>query len=97
MTLPDFLEFQWDKGNLNKSLAKHGVSSEEAEEAFLDLDKRVSRDSFHSKNESRWKLLGKTRKGRLLFVVFTLRRKRIRVISARGINRKEVSFYEKKA
>jgi len=40
--------------------------------------------------------MGKTKQGRLLFVVFTIRRKKIRIISARDTNRKEELLYEKK-
>ncbi len=40
--------------------------------------------------------MGKTKQGRLLFVVYTIRNKKIRVISARDLNKKrEIDLYEK--
>ncbi|MCF6356545.1 MAG: BrnT family toxin [Draconibacterium sp.] len=49
----------------------------------------------HSQKESRWYLLGRTDSEKLLFVVFTVRNKLIRVISARDMNKKErVIYYE---
>ena len=45
--------------------------------------------------EVRYAALGKTYGSRLLTVVFTVRSKRIRVISARPMSRREREFYEK--
>jgi uncharacterized DUF497 family protein len=44
--------------------------------------------------EMRYAALGKTYGSRLLAVVFTIRSKRIRVISARPMSRKERKLYE---
>jgi uncharacterized DUF497 family protein len=49
----------------------------------------VSSDVRHSKSEKRYYALGQTATGRRLFVVFTVRRKLIRVISVRDMNRNE--------
>ena len=87
--LPHPISFEWDAGNKDKNLLKHGVSNEECEEVFFDPGKRMAKDTVHSGKEARYILLGGTLKGRSLFVVFTLRRDRIRVISARNLNRKE--------
>ena len=53
------------------------------------------RDPLHSADEERFILLGKTKKGRLLFLVFTKRAKKLRIISARSVNKKEARLYEK--
>ncbi|MBI4096553.1 MAG: BrnT family toxin [Candidatus Levybacteria bacterium] len=90
------LEFEWDKGNIDKP-KKHGVTIDEAEEAFFDDNKAVFNDWQHSKKEKRATLLGKTRSERLLNITFTIRRKKIRIITARDINKKEVQLYEKTA
>jgi uncharacterized DUF497 family protein len=58
-------------------------------EPLLVLD-----DLKHSTTEKRWAAFGKTDAGRLLTVVFTIRGKLIRVISARDMHRKERAFYE---
>lgn len=39
----------------------------------------------------------KTRQARLLYLVFTIRNGKVRIISARDINKKEVHLYEKAA
>jgi len=94
--LEDNFEFDWDRGNIGKN-KKHDVEDKEAEEVFFNGYKFIFKDKLHSKKEERLRILGKTKRGRLLFVVFTKRRKRIRIISARDINKKEVYLYEKKA
>ncbi|OQY65517.1 hypothetical protein B6D29_03740 [Microgenomates bacterium UTCPR1] len=91
------LEFEWDKGNIDKNWLKHNVTDKEAEEVFIDKRKFIFRDKIHSGKEERFRILGKTKAGRLLFIVFTIRKHKVRVISARDINRKEVFLYEKKA
>lgn len=90
------LAFDWDKGNITKNL-KHGVQDKEAEEPFLDKNKAIYKDPLHSKTEERYILIGKTKKKRLLYTVFTMRSRKVRIISARDINKKEVKFYEKAA
>lgn len=88
-------EFDWDKGNIGKN-EKHDVKDQEAEEIFLDEDKVILKDILHSDDEERFIVLGKTKKGRLLYVVFTKRDKKTRIISARKLNKKEVYLYEKR-
>ncbi len=90
-------EFAWDSGNSEKP-KKHGLTLEETEETFFDKNKIVFDDWRHSsEKEKRATLLGKTRKGLLLNVTFTVRENKIRVITARRINKKEVYLYEKRA
>lgn len=89
-------EFEWDKGNSEKP-KKHGLTTEETEEAFFDDNKVVFRDWEHSTTERRITLLGKTKKDKLLNITYTVRKNKIRVITARPINRKEVPLYEKTA
>lgn len=91
------IEFFWDKGNIDKNWGKHRVTNRECEEIFYDKKKKISKDVLHSGKEGRFILLGKTKTGRLLYLVFTIRNKKIRVISARDINKKEVPLYEKTA
>jgi uncharacterized DUF497 family protein len=91
----EIIGFDWDERNLDKSYQKHGISPEESEEVFLDENLKVLPDFKHSQKEKRLIALGKTFKGKILFVVFTIRRKKIRVISARSANKKERKYYEK--
>ena len=81
--------FEWDAHNRDKNLVAHGVTNEACEEAFFDPDKKILEDMVHSQNEPRYILIGSTNQKRLLFIVFTLRRSKIRVISARDLNKKE--------
>ena len=87
--------FEWDKGNQNKNWKKHKVTDKECEEAFADLYLKVAKDVFHSKQEPRFILIGKVGKERILYIVFTMRSEKIRVISARDLNKKERKLYEK--
>jgi len=91
--IKDSFEFEWDKGNIEKN-KKHKVEDREAEEVFLDEGKVILKDKLHSQKEERFIVLGKTKKNRLLYLVFTKRKKKIRIISARNINKKEVLLYE---
>ena len=85
--------FEWDKGNESKITSRHGVTPLEAEEAFFNFNLTYY-DSLHSHTESRYHLLGQTNDGRILFIVFTIRRQKIRVISARAANEKERRIYD---
>ncbi len=91
--LKDIQGFEWDEGNSGKSENKHGITDREAEEIFFNKPLIVGR-SLKGEPELRYAALGKTYGSRLLAVVFTLRSKRIRVISARHMSRKERMLYE---
>jgi uncharacterized protein len=88
--------FDWDDGNRLKSAEKHSVSAAEAEQVFSDAQLIVVEDVKHSQVEPRYHAMGRTTDGRLLHITFTLRDDgtRVRVISARDVNRKERAVYE---
>lgn len=88
--------FQWDAGNSRKSLTKHRVTTQEAEELFADPYLHVLEDPPHSSAERRWKAFGTTATLRFLTASFTVRGSLLRVISARPMNRKERAIYEQK-
>ena len=94
--LDQFHGFEWDKGNQDKNFLKHQVTKEECEETFFDPHKRLLR-KLELEIEERYLLIGMTRSQRLLFVVFTLRRGKARVISARDLNKRERALYEERA
>jgi len=89
------VQFLWDKGNIDKNLIKHKVSNKECEEVFFDNKKKILKDKVHSGKEIRYLIIGITKRKRILFIVFTIRLKKIRIISARDLNKKEIKFYEK--
>jgi len=96
LDLRNIVRFEWDKGNFEKSYKKHGVLSNEAEEIFLDEEILILEDTEHSKQEERFEAIGKIIKGRILFLAFTVRKDKMRIISARTANEKERRLYEKK-
>ncbi len=85
--------FDWDVGNATKNWARHAVSRSECEQLFFHAPLVLAPDALHSQHEDRWFALGHKDAGRLLFVVFTLREFRIRVISARPMSRREREVY----
>ena len=86
--------FEWDAGNSEKHWRRHEVRQVEAEEALLNRPFVLDLDVKHSRDEPRYIALGRTDTLRLLTVVFTVRGKRIRVISARPMNKKERKIHE---
>lgn len=86
--------FEWDEGNIKKNWEKHRVSHIECEEIFFNSPIIIKKDTPHSTSEDRYFILGKTDIDRLLFVVFTVRGIKIRIISARDMNGKERRVYE---
>jgi uncharacterized DUF497 family protein len=89
--------FEWDAGNSRKSVDKHGVRNTEAEQVFFGEPLLLLEDARHSGDEPRFHALGRTDDGRLLHITFTIRAggRRIRVISARDMHRKERQHYAK--
>lgn len=85
--------FDWDKGNVAKNWERHRVTPAECEQTFFNRPLIVAPDATHSIQKARYFLLGQTDRGRRLFMVFTLRRDLVRVISARDMNRKERERY----
>ncbi|MBN1651884.1 MAG: BrnT family toxin [Bacteroidales bacterium] len=85
--------FDWGEGNQDKNWILHQVSQSECEQVFFNEPIIVTNDKAHSIIEKRWYLLGQTNAKRMLFVVFTVRDKKIRVISARDMSKRERSLY----
>ena len=79
--------FEWDEGNFEKNWVRHKVSPFECEQIFFNQPLVVADDAKHSESERRSYALGQTDKGRRLFVVFAVRERLIRVISARDMSR----------
>lgn len=97
MARPDPLEdctgFEWDEANVEKNWERHRVTPEEAEDVFFQEPLVLRSDVEHSRAERRYYVLGQTKSERGLFVVFTIRKQLIRVISARDMNRNERAIY----
>ncbi len=89
-----YLGFDWDGLNSEKIWRKHKVSPFECEQAFFNQPLVVAPDEGHSHAEPRFYVLGRTDAQRLLFLVFTTRKDRVRVISAREMSRAEKEVYK---
>jgi uncharacterized DUF497 family protein len=89
------LGLDWDNGNFAKC-QKHGVTPEEIESVLTSG--RMIRFPDPNPDEPRLRGIGKTKTGRYLFIVYTLRPAPdgmlIRPISARYMHQKEVDYYE---
>ncbi len=85
--------FEWDAGNRDENWDQHQVSWFEAEEVFFHQPLLLYPDPSHSETEDRFYALGRTAADRHLFVVFTIRKNKIRVISARAMAKKERRAY----
>ncbi len=92
--MPEFVGFDWDQGNIKKNWFSHSVTPQEAEQVFFNVPLIVADDEKHSQKEKRFFVLGQTDKDRPLFIAFTVREGRIRVISTRDMNRKERKVYQ---
>lgn len=87
--------FEWDTGNTVKNMLGHDVSRAEAEEIFFHAPVVLLEDAKHSATERRFLIYGPTNAGRLLTAAFTIRLKRVRVITIRDMSRQERRRYAK--
>ncbi len=85
------LEFEWDeeKNKINKQ--KHGIDFATAIHVFDDEDRIEIFDYEHSLDEDRYNTIGMVHD--ILFVVYTERKERIRMISARIASSEERRIY----
>jgi uncharacterized DUF497 family protein len=86
------VRFIWDPKKATANLKKHGVSFDEAATAFDDVLGAYYPDTLH---ETRFILIGHSRRYRLLYVVHAeVTPNRIRIISARKATQHEKKHYE---
>lgn len=86
--------FEWDESNNKKNYQKHGITHNQAEETFLDENLQIIDDIEHSQQEKRFVAIGKNFEKNIMFVIFTIRNNKIRIISARIANKKERMAYD---
>ena len=86
------MQFEWDLRKAAANLRKHGVSFEEASEAFRDPLNESFQDLVNPPNMI---LMGRSVRSRLLYVVYVERTEDIiRIISARRATSREEKSYE---
>jgi uncharacterized DUF497 family protein len=86
------MDYDCDPDKRATNLRKHGIDFDEAITCLLDPQALAMEDG-DSEGEARWVLLGMSRQGRLLTVVYTLRGDLPRLISARKATAKEEKSY----
>lgn len=86
------MTYQWDADKALANLRKHGIDFADAVAIFADTLAITIPDYRFS--EERFITMGLDSFGRLLVVVYTVRNKDIRVISARRATRRERRQYE---
>ena len=85
------LEFEWDDEKAAANFRKHGIRFETAVRVFQDPNLKEYCDNDHSKREERYQAIGRVND--ILFVVYTERKERIRLISARKATKAERRLY----
>jgi uncharacterized DUF497 family protein len=90
--------FAWDVRKAIANFEKHGVPFEEAATVFGDPNGLDGADMVHSQHERRFRRIGRSITGRILCVIYTIRRtadekETIRIISARQASRQERQAY----
>ena len=83
--------FEWDSDKAKRNKIKHGISFKLASRVFEDEDRIERRDDEHSDEEERWQVIGKVEN--ILFVVYTERGEKTRLISAREASPIEKEWY----
>jgi len=89
------IPFDWFPPKARSNRKKHGVSFEEAKTVFGDKRILDFPDCVHSEDELRFIGIGRSDRNRLLFVNFTIRGDRVRIISARQAEPWERREYER--
>jgi hypothetical protein len=84
------MEFDWDADNL-QHIARHGIHPREAEEAVLI--EPLEADVQPHEGEERVLCFGRTKSGRLLTILYTERRGKIRVVTAYEMTKPQQQMY----
>ncbi len=84
------MEFEWDEQKASLNLQKHLIDFRDAALVFFDSNRLD--DEGYNTLEERYRTIGLVR-GRVIFVVYTWREERIRIISARKATQYERQKY----
>jgi uncharacterized protein len=85
-------DFEWDDKKAAENYRKHRISFETACYVFDDRAAINEADTREDYGEDRFNIIGMV-SGRLLFVSYTIREPRFRLISARGAEPHEKRLY----
>jgi uncharacterized DUF497 family protein len=87
------LEFEWDNAKARANFRRHGVSFDLARTVFNDPFAIERLDDREDHGEERFVIVGVAEAKVLLFVAYTERQERIRIISARRATQYEQDDY----
>ncbi len=87
------LEFEWHDAKAESNWRDHGVSFELAKTVFSDPFAIERLDDREEYGEERFVIIGTAEGPILLFVAYTERQQRIRIISARRVTQDEQEDY----
>ncbi len=85
-------DYEWDDDKAATNLAEHKVSFGEARLVFADIHAVELGEDRRGYDEQRFNIIGRSYT-RLLFVTYTERGDRLRIISARPAERAEQNYY----
>ncbi len=88
------LSFEWDAIKALENVKNHKITFEEAKTVFNDPLLLTFPDMEHSDDEHRSISIGMSSHTRILLVVYTDRRGKVRIISSRKATSKEKKLYE---
>ncbi|MGM0540299.1 MAG: BrnT family toxin [Thermodesulfobacteriota bacterium] len=86
------MEFEWDQNKSEKCFTERGFDFAYVIRVFFDPNRLVQRDKRYDYGEKRYQLIGKIDE-RFFVVIYTLRKRSLRIISARKANTREVRYY----
>ena len=75
------MTFEWNEQKDRINREKHGLTFEQAQQAFFDPHRIILEDSKHSSDEKRFFCIGLV-EGLVATVRYTIREERIRIIAA---------------
>ncbi|MCH7936596.1 MAG: BrnT family toxin [Proteobacteria bacterium] len=87
------MEFEWDDAKSKVCFRQRGFDFGYAIRVFLDPDRLVQPDDRLDYGEPRSQVMGRI-DGRLFVIVYTPRAHRLRILSARKANRREVDRHD---
>ncbi len=87
------MEFEWDDAKSKACFRQRGFDFGYAIRVFMDPDRLVQPDDRLDYGEPRYQVTGRI-EGRFFVIVYTPRAHRLRIISARKANRREVDRYD---
>lgn len=90
-TVINNIVFEWDDEKNLRNIRKHNIDFYDAAKVFGDENRVEWLDEYHSDDEDRYITIGRV--DEILFVVYTEREEKTRLISARLADKKERMKY----